>query len=178
MDERAFGESVRAVTAEVEGALAQVRAEEVAALAEAVLGAQGVFLAGEGRSGLVARACAMRLMHLGLRSSVAGETTTPAAGPGDLLLALTRSGETQVTRARCEAARAAGVTVALITGADPGVALPADLRVTLPTGDSRQFGGSLFEQAAGLLLDALVPLLQQRLGVSAAEMAARHATLE
>ena len=37
---------------------------------------------GAGRSGLVAKAFAMRLMHLGLEAFVVGETITPALNKG------------------------------------------------------------------------------------------------
>ena len=43
-----------------------------------------VLVVGVGRSGLVARAFAMRLMHLGFRSYVLGETITPSVGEGDV----------------------------------------------------------------------------------------------
>ena len=188
-----FGESWRLVLAEVEAALAQVRAEEVAALEAAILtagaGDQGpgaggeeagaIFVAGEGRSGLVARAFAMRLRHLGRRSYVAGETVTPAAGAGDVLLAVSGSGETRVTRARAEAAREAGVRVVVLTGVrGSSLARLADLCVTIPTGESAQYRGSLFEQSALVFFDALVGRLQKKLGLSGEAMGERHATLE
>ncbi len=40
--------------------------------------AENVFILGLGRSGLVAKAFAMRLMHLGISVYVVGETITPA----------------------------------------------------------------------------------------------------
>jgi Predicted sugar phosphate isomerase involved in capsule formation len=43
---------------------------------------------GAGRSGLVAKAFAMRLMHLGMISYVVGETITPALQTGDLIVVL------------------------------------------------------------------------------------------
>ena len=56
------------------------------ALADAILSAKHVFIAGAGRSGLMMRAMAMRLMHLGLKVCVVGEVVTPGIMPGDLLL--------------------------------------------------------------------------------------------
>jgi 6-phospho-3-hexuloisomerase len=176
-----FRDDLRGVLAEVQDVLARVDPREVEALAEAVLAAPTVFVTGEGRSGLVARAFAMRLLHLGRRAHVVGETATPSAAAGDLLLALSGSGSTRVTRARAEAARAGGVRLLVVTAApDSPLAEAAELRLLLPlpAGGSRQFGGSLFEQAALLLLDTLVLDLQRRLGESPTSMAARHATLE
>jgi 6-phospho-3-hexuloisomerase len=50
--------------------------------------------------------------------------------------------------------------------------------VTIPVGQSVQFGGSLFEQTALVVCDSLTLILQQRLGQSEADMESRHATLE
>ncbi|MEM2817946.1 MAG: SIS domain-containing protein, partial [Archaeoglobaceae archaeon] len=49
--------------------------------------AERIFVVGIGRSGLVAKAFAMRLMHLGYKAFVIGETTTPRIEAGDLLVA-------------------------------------------------------------------------------------------
>jgi len=44
-----------------------------------------ILVVGAGRSGLVGKAFAMRLMHLGFNIYVMGETITPAFGVGDLV---------------------------------------------------------------------------------------------
>jgi len=49
---------------------------------------------GAGRSGLAAKAFAMRLMHLGFNVYVVGETTTPAVGPEDLVIGVSGFRET------------------------------------------------------------------------------------
>ena len=56
--------------------------------------AESVFLAGAGRSGFVAKAFAMRLMHMGYSVFVVGESTTPSISSRDLLIAVSGSGET------------------------------------------------------------------------------------
>ena len=45
-----------------------------------------IFVYGTGRSGLMLKAFAMRLMQIGLSSFVVGETTTPSVQKGDLLI--------------------------------------------------------------------------------------------
>ena len=42
-----------------------------------------IYVVGAGRSGLVAKAFAMRLVHLGIKVFVVGETVTPALRAGD-----------------------------------------------------------------------------------------------
>ena len=179
MAEQELAQTVALVLEEVRSALAEIDPEEVRRFEGAIPGAREVFVAGEGRSGLIARCLAMRLMHLGRRSHVAGETTTPAAKAGDLLVAISASGENAVTRARAEAAHAHGAKVVGIT-ANPtsSLAQMADLRLTIPAPAEQQYGGSRFEQAALVLLDAVIFRLQSRLRRTATDMDARHATIE
>jgi len=186
MAEKGTSEAIGLIMREVGAALAQVAQDQVGDLERALLGARAVFVVGEGRSGLVARSFAMRLMHLGLLAQVVGETTTPAVPEGALLLAVSASGETATTCALAASARAQGVRVAAVT-ASPGSSLAAAAHhlVVIPAAGgqggpaaSKQFGGSLFEQSALILLDAVALDLQRRLGRSGAEMKARHATLE
>ena len=187
MARKTFQEASRAILSEIEEALAGVREEQIEGLLEAVSQAGAVFVTGEGRSGLVARCFAMRLVHLGLSAHVVGETASPALGKGDLLVAVSGSGESEITCARARLAAKHGARVAALTGSEgSSLASGADLVVVVPASSgagagasgSGQFGGSLFEQSALVALDAVVLELQERLGVSGEEMAARHATVE
>ena len=51
-----------------------------------ILNARRIYVMGAGRSGLVAKGFAMRLMHLGFQSYVVGETITPALQKGDVIV--------------------------------------------------------------------------------------------
>ncbi len=171
---------------EVKGVLEQVDPGPVERLLDAVATTQRIYVAGEGRSGLVARTFAMRLVHLGLTAYACGETITPAIGPGDLCIACSGSGETPITCHRAAQSRKVGATVAAIvaaqgsplgSSADFEVVLPAPTKASEPAA-SRQFGATLFEQALLLFLDALVLLLQERRGASPESMRAKHTNLE
>ncbi len=172
-------EALQVLTDELGRVLSQVRAEEMQALRDAVLGAQSVFVTGEGRSGLVARCFAMRLAHLGLKAQVVGETVTSAFRPGDLLIAVSGSGTTSATCLHASSAADQGGRVLAVT-ANPAspLARSVDLALLVPVQGSAQFGGSLFEQSALVLLDAIALALQGSLGRTSGEMQARHATLE
>ncbi len=158
-------------------------------LAEAVIGARAVFVAGSGRSGLAMRSFAMRLMHLGLSAHVVGETTTPRITDRDLLVIGSGSGSTPGLVVHSERARSIGAAVALIT-IDADSPIAANARIVLPiaaaspkiaedTGArSVQPMGSLFEQALLLILDAVVLVLMEKMGETAETMFARHAVLE
>ena len=56
--------------AEIHGVAAQIDREQLRGLADALIAAERIFVTGEGRSGFMAKAFAMRLMHLGLPVSV------------------------------------------------------------------------------------------------------------
>lgn len=167
-----------AVLDEVRRAVTAADQEAVAALLAAVAAAPTVYFDARGRSGLVARALAMRWMHLGLAVHVAGETLTPAIGPGDLLVCLSASGRTGGPLANAAVARARGARVAVLT-ADPEspLAAAADLVVVVARGGSDQHGGSLFEQACLVLGDAMCATFQQAAAMPDAALDRRHANL-
>ena len=159
------------------------------ALADAILSAKHVFIAGAGRSGLMMRAMAMRLMHLGLKVGVVGEVVTPGIMPGDLLLVGSGSGTTASLVAAAEKAKKVGADVALITiDATSAIASMATdvLTIPAPSPKARQQGhvnsaqpmGSLFEQSLLLVGDSLIMLLMQRLEMDSDTMFQRHANLE
>jgi len=182
MAETSFQGISASVLDELRAALSAVREEEVEALRAALVQARSMFVTGEGRSGLVGRCFAMRLMHLGLRAHVIGETTTPALGANDLLVAISRTGESEVTCGRARLAAAKGARVAAVTAAKhSALARTAHLMLVIPAGadkGSEQYGGSGFEQAALIALEAIAFQLQRELGQSAQEMDERHATVE
>jgi 6-phospho-3-hexuloisomerase len=157
------------------------------ALPDLILDASRVFAVGNGRSGLALRMGAMRLMHLGRQVHVVGETTTPAIGKGDLLLAVSGSGATHGTLHAAQTATARGATVAAIT-ADPSsplastatlvVVIPGAVKTDRSGSVSGQYAGTLFEQMTLVLLDSVFYALWKRSGQSADELYARHGNLE
>ena len=187
-----FDDIRRTILDEIRRMLNQVSCEEVEALVREVTGAQRVFVAGAGRSGLVMRSFAMRLAQLGLNVHVVSETTTPAVGPGDLLLIGSGSGVTESLVHYAGKAAGASARVAVVTAdADSQAARLADRVVVIPAptpksanetcdegSRSRQPMGTLFEQSLGVMLDASVMLLMAQLDETGRSMFARHANLE
>lgn len=149
-------------------------------LCDLILGSRRVYLAGMGRSGLVGSAFAMRLVHLGFEAHVVGEMTAPAIAAGDLLIAVSCTGRTRTIIAQAEAAKSAGARLAVLTcSRRSALAKAADLVVWVKAPkDSVQFGGTLFEQALFIHLDAVVLLLGARLGTRKEELWSRHSNLE
>jgi 6-phospho-3-hexuloisomerase len=105
---------------------------EAARFLDEMLAARRIYVAGAGRSGLVSRAFAMRLMHIGFESYVIGETITPGFSEGDTIVAFSGSGETNSIFDICETAKELGGRVCLITATeDSRIARIADCKVLL-----------------------------------------------
>ncbi len=180
-----FSEARQVILPEITRALEGVHDDQIDQLCTLIAGVGRVFLTGEGRSGLMAKAFAMRLMHIGYTVFVVGETTTPAIRPGDLLIAVSGSGETAATMHVVNGAKKAGAGTALVSSrADSAIGQVVDHVLVVPGATKRrkegelasqQPLGSLFDQAAHLALDGVVLCLvagQERGAL------ARHSNLE
>jgi 6-phospho-3-hexuloisomerase len=172
---------------EIADTVALIDEQQLAVLAGHLGLAPRVFVAGAGRSGLVLRMAAMRLMHLGMTVHIAGDITTPAISSGDLLLVASGSGTTSgVVRAAETAARTGARIVAVTTNAGSPLAALADALVIVPAAQktdhgssvSRQYSGSLFEQVLFLAVEAVFQTLWDNTDESAEQLWLRHANLE
>ncbi|AOY73482.1 6-phospho-3-hexuloisomerase [Arthrobacter sp. TES] len=175
------------ITDEMTGTAAKIDELQLARVASHLAHPGRIFVAGAGRSGLVLRMAAMRLMHLGLTVHVAGDTTTPAIASGDLLLVASGSGTTSgVVKAAETAARAGARIAAFTTNPDSPLAGLADSVVVIPAAQktdhgsavTRQYSGSLFEQALFLATETIFQTLWDNDAQPAEELWLRHANLE
>lgn len=148
-----------------------------------IASAPKIFVYGVGRSGLVGKAFAMRMVQLGLRVFFIGETITPFVEPRDLVIIVSQTGETMSAIQTANIARRVGADVLSII-AHPGSklahasSLVLPLRVTRDQEASRYAPlGTLFENAAFLFLDGLVYLLMTKLGQVEEDMRNRHAIM-
>ncbi|SEO58695.1 6-phospho-3-hexuloisomerase [Propionispora vibrioides] len=173
---------------EIGQVLGQVNTTALEELATAVRAANRVFVAGAGRSGLMAKAFAMRLMHMGFTVYVVGETVTPSLAAGDLLLLASGSGETGSLVTMADKCKKLQAKLAVLT-ASPGstIGRSADIVVQVPAvtkeaADIRSITaqpmGSLFEQSILLLMDAIIVRLMELQEKTSTTMFSRHANLE
>ncbi|MFC5652582.1 6-phospho-3-hexuloisomerase [Paenibacillus solisilvae] len=162
---------------------------DVDKLAEEILRSRKVFVAGAGRSGLMMRAFAMRLMQLGIDAYVVGETVTPNLDQGDLLLIGSGSGETKSLIPMAEKARSLGGTVAVITiSPESAIGRLSTLIIKLPGAAKDHSGGqssitiqpmgALFEQTLLLFGDTVILKMMEKQGLNTKAMFGRHANLE
>jgi 6-phospho-3-hexuloisomerase len=160
------------IQAEIRDVLDQVRQEEMEAVIGFIKNPARVFVDGEGRSGLVAKGFAMRLMHLGYTVFVVGETISPALQSGDVFIGVSGSGGSANVVNDARKAKEAGCKVLAVTGKkDSPLAHSADQILSVPgtvRGDSGsgrtsvQLLSSLFDQSLHIVLDALCLMLSRR----------------
>ena len=172
--------------------------EDIENFIEIITTADNIFVTGAGRSGLAAKAFAMRLMHLGLSSYVVGETISPAINAGDCILAISGSGETNtiVTAARISKKRGAKV-LALTSYPESSLGQLADGiihvkgRTKVEVDDEnylkRQIKGNYtsltplgtaFELTSLVFLDGLVSELMEAMGKTEEDLKNMHTVLE
>ncbi len=166
-------------------------------LVDEIIRSKRIFLMGAGRSGLAAKAFAMRLMHMGFNVYVVGETTTPAVQIDDLVIAVSGSGETPSIANLGAIAKKIGSKLATITSnKDSTLGKNSDIVVIVPGRtkedvnyedyqERRMMGypqlaplGTIFEISALVFLDAVVSELMMRTGASEAELRKRHTVFE
>ena len=164
-----------------------------------LLGAKRVYVVGAGRSGLVAKAFAMRLMHLGLQAYVVGETITPALNKGDVMVIFSGSGRTKTVADLAETARDIGGRICLISSnADSRIGKIADCIVIIEhhrdavaddaaefeirqmMGDHKSFAplGTLFETASMIFADAVISRMMEIEQVDESALKNRHTNIE
>ena len=156
-----------------------------------------VLVMGAGRSGLVGRSFAMRLLHLGYNAYVLGETIVPAIGEKDIAIAISGSGRTKLILTAAEAAKEAKATLITITSyADSPIAKISDVVVEVPgrtkySNNEDYFArqilgiteplaplGTLFEDTTQVFLDGIVAELMVRLKKTEEDLRIVHANIE
>lgn len=179
--------SVREAAAELATVAARIDDATLEPVARAIAGAERVMLYGCGREGLMMRALAMRLHHLGLRVCMQGDMSAFPLGPGDLFLCAAGPGELATASALCRVARDAGARVLVVTAepdgptsvlADELLVIPAQTMASDVGSDAVLPMGSLFEGAMFLVFETLVLRLREMLGETAESMRARHTNME
>ena len=189
------------IIAGIRNSIENLNMKEVERLIELLLEAKDkkIFIVGMGRSGFVARAFALRLMNLGFNVYFLGETITPAAEKGDLLIAISGTGATKIVLTASTAAKEIGATVIAFTSfpesplgqaADHTVTIKGRTKAGWPKEEdylARQLIGerepltplgSVFENNCMVFLDSLVVELMHRLGRTEEDLKRRHATIE
>lgn len=189
--------AMKIITNHAERASEELQSNQVDELVRIILNSDRVFVAGAGRSGLISKAFAMRLMHLNIKVHVIGETITPSLEEGDLFIGVSGSGETSRVVNAAKTAKKIGAKLIVITSyPDSTLGELADHAVELPgriqTSDGKSYTerqmtgeyesltplGTLFEITALTFLDGVIASLMKELGKEEEDLSDQHATVE
>lgn len=184
-------DNLQKVIAELARFSEKVSQEDADKVADLILKANRIFVAGAGRSGFCARGFANRLMHLGFDVAFVGEPTTPPIKAGDLLIVGSGSGTTGSLVKMAEKAKSQGAAIATVTIAPQNtIGSMADAIITLPgttrqlvegevnDGGSIQPVGTMFEQLSWLVYDSLVLDLLAKTNQTFDDLLSRHGNME
>ena len=163
-----------------------------------IIGSTNIFVTGAGRSGLAAKAFAMRLMHLGLSAYVVGETISPAINADDCIIAISGSGETNTIVSAVKISKNRGAKVLALTSypestlgqlADAFILVKGRTKKEVDDENymKRQIHGNYtsltplgtaFELTTLVFLDAIVSELMEKMEQTESDLKARHTVLE
>ncbi|HTT35171.1 MAG TPA: SIS domain-containing protein [Thermoplasmata archaeon] len=155
----------------------------VGRVVELLVGAPTTFVYGAGRSGIIGRAFAMRLVQVGLTAFVIGESVTPIVRRGDAVFILSGRGESHSSIQAANIVRREGAELVVVT-AKPSSKLAHVATILLPLefaedAEQRELAplGTLFESASLRLTDALIAEIMRTRGESEDSMRRRHAIM-
>jgi 6-phospho-3-hexuloisomerase len=199
MESHRVQEMMRLMASKIRSIANTISDDDVGKLLTELLNAKRIYVIGAGRSGLVAKAFAMRLMHLGLHAYVVGETITPALNKGDVMVVFSGSGRTKTIADIAETAHEIGAHICLITSnADSRIgqisqciviiehqrdSVPDDaveFEIRQMMGGHKSFAplGTLFETASMIFADAVISRLMEITQTDESALKNRHTNIE
>ena len=191
-------DSISAILENIENAVEYLDEKTVDEFENVIIGSKNVFVTGAGRSGLAAKAFAMRLMHLGISAYVVGETISPAIYEDDCIIAISGSGETNTIVSAANIAKSRGAKVLAVTSypesslgqlADGYLFVKGRTKQEVDDENymKRQIHGNYtsltplgtaFELTTLVFLDAVVSELMEKMQQTDSDLKARHTVLE
>ena len=190
--------SIKAILDNIESAQEFLDEKAIEEFEDIIINSKNIFVTGAGRSGLAAKAFAMRLMHLGLSAYVVGETISPAIYEDDCIVAISGSGETNTIVSAAKIAKNRGSKVLALTSypestlgqlADSYILVKGRTKKEVDDENymKRQiYGnytsltplGTAFELTTLVFLDAIVSELMEKMHQTESDLKARHTVLE
>ena len=195
----AYKEAMNEIMRGIQETLSNVSIEQVEKMVTMMLDAidHRILIIGVGRSGLIGKSFAMRLMHLGFNVYVMGETITPAIGKDDLIISISGSGSTKLVVIAAEIAKEVEAKIIAVTSypnsslgkiADHIVQIRGRTKLAKEKDYFlRQISGihaplaplgTMFEISASVFLDSVIAEVISKLGKTEEELRKKHATIE
>ncbi|HEY6238137.1 MAG TPA: SIS domain-containing protein [Thermoplasmata archaeon] len=178
-----FGAAERYIGERVTQSLEAIDPNLIRSIVDTLLKAPSIFVYGAGRSGIIGRAFAMRLVQTGLTAFVIGESVTPIVRKGDAVFILSNRGESYSSMQTANIVRREGAELIVVTaraGSKLSHAASVLIPLRFPEDATRAVYaplGTLFESAALRLTDALIAEIALARGETEESMRARHAIM-
>ena len=190
--------SIKAILENIEKAQDFLDEKAIDEFEDIIIAANNVFVTGAGRSGLAAKAFAMRLMHLGLSAYVVGETISPAIYADDCIVAISGSGETNTIVSAAKISKTRGAKVLALTSyPESTLGQLSDCYILVKGRTKKEVDdenymkrqihgnytsltplGTAFELTTLVFLDAIVSELMEKMEQTESDLKARHTVLE
>jgi 6-phospho-3-hexuloisomerase len=190
--------SIKAILDNIKNAEEFLDEDEIEKFENIIIESKNIFVTGAGRSGLAAKAFAMRLMHLGLSAYVVGETISPAIYEDDCIIAISGSGETNTIVSAARIAKNRGSKVLALTSyPESSLGQLADSYILVKGRTKKEVDdenyikrqihgnytsltplGTAFELTTLVFLDAIVSELMEKMQQTESDLKARHTVLE
>ena len=175
--------------------LTNVNMDEVLAMADAIIAANRIYVAGWGRAGNNIKMLSMDCSQIGLHTHIVGDNSTPSIHEGDILVIGSGSGKTASMQLFAQQAKSHGAKVGLICGAvGSPIEKMADLTIHIvdashTNGDYRATKGVMTEVERLVHADAFYPVMQtvcdfiraviaEKIGVTPEQMYYNHNNIE
>ena len=180
-----YKHSLNYIQYKIKNILEEINDSDIEKISKLFFKAHRIFVYGAGRSGLVAKAFAIRLVHLGFQTFAIGETIGAPVKKDDMVFIVSGSGETIPAVMTAEITRNIGAKLVVLTERkNSRITKFADISIVLSAEcddlDRKTFAplGTLFEASAWIFLDAIIAELMKNKGENEESMRSRHATLE
>ena len=190
--------SINAILDNIKNAEEFLDEETIDKFEDIIIESKNIFVTGAGRSGLAAKAFAMRLMHLGLSAYVVGETISPAIYEDDCIIAISGSGETNTIVSAAKIAKNRGSKVLAVTSyPESTLGKLSDAYVFVKGRTKKEVDdenymkrqihgnytsltplGTAFELTTLVFLDAIVSEFMEKMQQTESDLKARHPVLE
>ncbi|HEU12590.1 MAG: SIS domain-containing protein [Thermoplasmata archaeon] len=173
-----YKEAFKFILAQVGDLLNTIDDESIRKSIEMMLNSKKIFIYGAGRSGIIGKSFAMRLVQLGLTAYFIGETITPIVTNEDSVVLISNTGTTKSTLLVAEICKNVGARVIVITSNEGSPLVRyADEKILLKryTHNSLAPLGTIFEDSTLLLLDSLIAQMMQILNQTEEDLKKRHA---
>lgn len=126
-----FAERIRVGLEDAE-MLANIDQAQLDAMAQAIMDAKRVYIAGWGRAGNCVKILAMDCSQMGMEAHICGDNTTPSIHEGDILIIGSGSGTTKTMVILAEEAKEHGAKLGLISGnAESTIGKMADYNIEI-----------------------------------------------